>query len=278
MTDNSEQQFEVRFRHDVDGVGWARVSHALTHWKELNDGSYRLYVDLVMYAQQKDRCWPGEDLLADDLGVHRTTISRRMACLIDLGLVSRDQRLGTSTVTYIEPLHQCTRLAPVVALMLRRRSTNATLVVAPVLQEQEQEKKNKEQQQRSASVVVFSKTLLTGLGQIGMSDAGVRKLQSAWSEEQTRKALAHVLFKDDIRNPAGYLLKMAGDGHQPADFVPPTAAERAVQETDETEKLNARRCWELDRQPCTTARTGKLHYTWCRFCDVAKIFVAQEKR
>ena len=176
MADESGEVLEISFRDEIEGVGWARVSHALTLLSEISDGAYRLYCLLLMYAQQKAVAWPSERILAEELGVHRTTVSRRFTELEKVRLVARKRRVAASTLTWIEPLQKCTALVPVVAKMHTRRSKNATTDVAKMLRKEEQRKKNNQQQQASGGVVVFSQSLQIGLEELGMSEEGVQKL------------------------------------------------------------------------------------------------------
>ena len=96
----------IRFRSTVKQLGWARVYHVLTLDKELSDGAFRLYALLLKYARQSGGCWPGVERLARDLDKAKSTIKARLAELTERGLITRERRLGTSSVTGIEDLER----------------------------------------------------------------------------------------------------------------------------------------------------------------------------
>jgi len=101
-----EEPGSIRFRNPVKQQGWAQVHHVLTLDTELSDGAYRLYVLLLMYARQSDGCWPGVERLARDLGRAPSTVKARLAELVKRGLITRERRLGTSSITWIEDLEK----------------------------------------------------------------------------------------------------------------------------------------------------------------------------
>jgi len=95
---------EIRQRRHVDAAGFAQLSHLVTMDAALNDGAVRVYALLLRYAQQKDKCWPGVARLAEDLDKSQPTIKRHLAVLVERGLVTRDRRRNTSSVTWLEDL------------------------------------------------------------------------------------------------------------------------------------------------------------------------------
>lgn len=100
----TEETGKIRFRRAVDALGFGMIYHVLTLDRELSDGAFRLYALLVMYARQSGGCWPGIERLAADLDVSQPTVKRRIAELVDRGLVTRDRRYGRSSVTWLEDL------------------------------------------------------------------------------------------------------------------------------------------------------------------------------
>jgi GntR family transcriptional regulator len=99
-----EEPESIRFRNTVKQRGWAQVYHVLTLDTELSDGAYRVYALLLKYARQSGGCWPGVKTLARDLGRSPSTIKARLAELTNRGLITRERRLGTSSITWIEDL------------------------------------------------------------------------------------------------------------------------------------------------------------------------------
>lgn len=93
---------EIRFRRQIEEAGYSILYHTLTLDRELSDPAFRLYSLLLKYAQQKDYAYPGVKRLAEDLGKSEKSVKRALAELTERGLISRQRRFGTSTVTYIE--------------------------------------------------------------------------------------------------------------------------------------------------------------------------------
>jgi predicted transcriptional regulator len=92
-----------RNRNRVQQEGFAQVPHVITFDSRVSDGALRLYLVLLKYAQQKDKCWPGIERLAKDLDKSEPTVERRLAELVEHGLIDRNQRgHGLTALTRIE--------------------------------------------------------------------------------------------------------------------------------------------------------------------------------
>lgn len=101
--DQSGQSTEgLAFRNPVDALGFGLVHHILTLDQEISDGAYRLYALLLKYARDTAGCWPGRKRLAEDLGKSVPTVERRLAELVKRGLITRQQRLNQTAMTWIE--------------------------------------------------------------------------------------------------------------------------------------------------------------------------------
>ena len=97
---------EIRFRRQIEEAGYSILYHVLTLDVELSDQAFRLYSLLLKYAQQKDHAWPGIPRLAENLGKSQRSIERAIAELVKKGIISRQRRFGTSTITWIEDLNE----------------------------------------------------------------------------------------------------------------------------------------------------------------------------
>ena len=93
---------EIRFRRRIEEAGYSILYHVLTLDGELSDQAFRLYSLLLEYAQQGGKAWPGVERLAENLGKSKKSVKRALAELRRRGLISRQRRFGTSTITYIE--------------------------------------------------------------------------------------------------------------------------------------------------------------------------------
>lgn len=96
----------VEFRDPVKQLGFAMLPHIVTLDRTLSNGAFRCYALLFYFWQQKHKAWPSVETLAGLLDVSRATLSVYLNQLIEHKLISRDRRIGTSTVTYIEDLPQ----------------------------------------------------------------------------------------------------------------------------------------------------------------------------
>lgn len=82
----------------------ARLRHAATLDPELSDGAYCTYVLYLTYSQQSNmRHWPSREYMAKERNVNEATISRHNAELEKLGYITRQRRMGQSSITIVEP-------------------------------------------------------------------------------------------------------------------------------------------------------------------------------
>ena len=87
------------------------------------DKALRLYVVLARYADNDDlTAYPGRGTLAKRMGCHRTSVDRAVEELIELGAISKQQRVADGK--YQSSLYTIRRIAP--------SRTHATTPVAPV--------------------------------------------------------------------------------------------------------------------------------------------------
>ena len=258
---------------------WARVGVTQSEFL------FILHLARYHYESELGEARPGLETVARQMGRSVRTVQRLRLSLEGKGLLRVTPRMGTSSVYDLAAFSEACLACYLDGGAVSRSATDLTpkmsggdtsVTRGVTLVSPEEQKTRTREKNNNKDDVVFSNSVLSGLGSIGMTAGGITKLRGVWSEQQIAKALAHVVSQPHIHNPAGYLLKLAGDGRQPDDFVPLSAAEKYAVEADDDEKAAARRCWERDRQPCKTVKTGQLGYTWCRFCDVAKVFVVQE--
>ena len=55
--------------------GFTQVPNAILKSKEISAGAKLTYAMLLSYAMNKDRCFPGQDRLAVDMGISRQTVN-----------------------------------------------------------------------------------------------------------------------------------------------------------------------------------------------------------
>src|SRR5690349_20290995 len=84
----------VRWR----GGGFAIVPNALI---ETLPDCIQVFAALAKYADREGRCFPGLDTLADDLGVSRATVKRRIKALREAGWLTIIKRSQKTNVYYL---------------------------------------------------------------------------------------------------------------------------------------------------------------------------------
>jgi DNA-binding MarR family transcriptional regulator len=102
----TEAPIEVRHRNPIKELGFAMMEHALTLDTDLSDGAYRTYALLKFYWQHKGTAFPTVETMAEKRGLRRETVGVHLKELVDKGLITRQPRVGTSTLTHLEDLPQ----------------------------------------------------------------------------------------------------------------------------------------------------------------------------
>lgn len=96
----------LRHRRLVDNLGFAQLLHVIVRDPQLSDGAKITYSLLLEYAQQKGKCWPGVERMAEDRNKTPGTISCHLEELVKRGLISRYRRMSTSSETIIEDANE----------------------------------------------------------------------------------------------------------------------------------------------------------------------------
>ena len=128
---------QVKYRREADQCGFARVSHLISLDPEISDAAYRTYAVILSYAWQDPNTYVGLKRLADDRGKHEVTVSRHLTELADRGLITRQRRVGTSSLTWIEDINKVYEDSPVLTKMLNRLNKNAKSVLTKTLRNEE---------------------------------------------------------------------------------------------------------------------------------------------
>ena len=134
---------QIQYRNPVKSAGWATAYHAMTLDDRISDGAYRLFMVYEMHAQQKDSCFPGRKRLAAMLKCSEPTISRYNTELENAGYITRQRRIGTSSMTYIEDYEQIPYLKEIAC-----RITNNTIAVSNMIQVSDQNCNVKNEQEK----------------------------------------------------------------------------------------------------------------------------------
>jgi DNA-binding transcriptional regulator YhcF (GntR family) len=98
MTENNKETIEI-----LDTTlkqGFSQIPRTVLRAKNLSLQAKSLYALLLDYAWQKGSCFPGQNRLGKDLGVHRNTIQKYLLELKDFGLIKWDRRGFKQTNIY----------------------------------------------------------------------------------------------------------------------------------------------------------------------------------
>jgi predicted transcriptional regulator len=85
--------------------GFSQIPRIVLKAQGLSLQSKTIYALLLDYAWQKGSCFPGQNRLAKDLGVHRNTVQKYLTELKDYGLVEWKRRgINKTNIYYLLPL------------------------------------------------------------------------------------------------------------------------------------------------------------------------------
>jgi len=204
---------QVRYRRAVERVGFAQVCHSITLDDELSDGAVRLYLLLLKYAQDKGECWPGVARLARNLNKSERTMARYLSELAGRGLITREQRLNTSAITWIEDVGavynpSLTKMAETGAKspVPDKNGRDQSLPNLAGKEEQEEEPKRNG---GGGSTREQAHTLLTGFG---VAQAVADRLARERDAGQVRGWIEYARAADGLRDPVGLVVRRLLDG------------------------------------------------------------------
>jgi DNA-binding GntR family transcriptional regulator len=87
----------------LNGDGLTMVPNDVLLDATLTPAARAAYAMLASYAWRGAECWPGQETLAEDLGVDDRTVRRYLAELVERGLVERTRRGRGRTNVYSLP-------------------------------------------------------------------------------------------------------------------------------------------------------------------------------
>ncbi len=96
----------VAFYSDIDKSGFSMFPAVVMRDSRLTDHAKVMYCELLWFARQNKKCYPGLDRLAKNRNVSRQSVYNQIKQLKDFGLITVEQRgMGKTNVYYITPLH-----------------------------------------------------------------------------------------------------------------------------------------------------------------------------
>jgi DNA-binding MarR family transcriptional regulator len=81
--------------------GFTQVPNAVLRSGDISAGAKLVYALLLSYAWHNDFCFPGQDRLAEDIGIARGTVNRHVKELSDKGFL-KIKRLGQGRANLYE--------------------------------------------------------------------------------------------------------------------------------------------------------------------------------
>ena len=253
MNLNSER---IQYRRAVDQAGFAQLCHLVTLDTELNDGAVRLYLLLLKYAQDKGNCWPGIKRLARELGKSEPTIKRRMAELVERGLITRQQRLNTSAITWLEDLEEVYSSVSIKNDTDVSIKNDTDMSVSKMMPKQETEEQTNMKNGDDDGIKKRA-NLLTAFG---VNGPVARKLAQTRNLNQVEGWIDYATDAEYLRNPAGFVVKMLRDDEQPPECRPENDDRQQYRDwyDEEVDRWleKERRKTEPARDPSVSAKIG----------------------
>jgi len=99
MADTPDQRSPIIVEDETLRAGFTAIPNYIMRHPKIKPGAKLAYFVLLSYAWQQDSCFPGQDRMAEDMGVDRRSIIRYIQELVAAGLVRVDRRgLGQTNV------------------------------------------------------------------------------------------------------------------------------------------------------------------------------------
>lgn len=84
----------------ASAMGFTQVPNFLLKSRKLSAGDKLAFAMLLSYAWQNDYCFPGQKLLAEDMGLHETNVRKHLKALQANGLLTIVRRGQGKTNIY----------------------------------------------------------------------------------------------------------------------------------------------------------------------------------
>lgn len=103
MNDSTtDETANIVFEDDLLAAGFTTIPNAILRFPGITPGAKLLYVLLLSYAWNSGSCFPGQDRVADDLGVSERSVRNYITELETVGLLRIKQRgLGQTNIYYV---------------------------------------------------------------------------------------------------------------------------------------------------------------------------------
>jgi DNA-binding MarR family transcriptional regulator len=85
----------------VHAAGFTQVPNYLLRCPDLSNNAKIVYAKLLSYAWANDRCFPGQERMAEDIGTSQPTIARALQELVTQGWLEVERRGQGKTNIYV---------------------------------------------------------------------------------------------------------------------------------------------------------------------------------
>ena len=112
MSENEKNKIRSLSRH---GWYWINREILVGYGKRLKSSGIAVYNVLASYANQKTQtCFPAQQTIADQIGLHRVTVNRKISQLSQLGLLKIERQKDRCLYSLLspdvsDPLHPCSK-------------------------------------------------------------------------------------------------------------------------------------------------------------------------
>jgi hypothetical protein len=89
---------------EIDGLWGVRCNGILLFDSEIDNTTFRLYLQLKWYEREKGSCFPGIERMMADTKLTRRSVFRCLAKLENKGLIKQEKKYGKSNITILMPL------------------------------------------------------------------------------------------------------------------------------------------------------------------------------
>jgi len=85
----------------ISSLGFTQIPNAILQHRDLSPGAKITYSMLLKYAWEKDKCFPGQDRLADDIGISKRSVITYLKEIEAIGYLETKRRGRGLTNIYI---------------------------------------------------------------------------------------------------------------------------------------------------------------------------------
>lgn len=192
--------------------GFTKLPNAILFAPKLSPASKTLYLLLVNYSRQDGHCFPGQQRMAEDLGVSRKSIGKWLQELSRFGLITSKRRGLTKTNVY----HLVSPEGNILPFCDNHPSPPEGNILPLTKKQKEQDPVNKKQDPSSVARLIS----------LGVSPKKSKELLDTFGNGAIHRQLQWLPYRSPTRNVPGLLICALEQ-----NYAAPSAMETPVQRT-----------------------------------------------